>query len=343
MARLSVTERDALQGVERACRADWESRALRAQIATRLSRLVAHDAYCFAAADPHTLLLADEVSHNIPAGGESIAAYNEYLVDDVDKFADLARSGRTVGVLGLSTGGEPSRSHRFRTVLPMMEAKDEMRIVFLAGQRCWGAISLFRCHDRTGFTPHEVALAQAAARPIAAALRRAACRPPTSPDEFAEPAGPGVLLFDHRDALTIANEAAQRWLEELSPHRIALHEVCAATRAGRGSTYLRFRSRTGRWLSLYGSTVNDGGVSVVIQPTPTSDTVRMLALAHALTSREQQVLQCVIAGTPTSTIAVELEITANTVQSHLKSLFAKFGVSSRGQLVPQVIGEIYRL
>nr|WP_221383026.1 helix-turn-helix transcriptional regulator [Actinoplanes polyasparticus] len=336
-------ERDALNGVERACQAGLGSRALRTEIAARLSRVIAYDAYCFATTDPHTLLLTDEVSHNIPVGGESVAAHNEYLVDDVDKFADLARSRRTVGVLGLSTGGEPGRSHRFRTVLPMLEAKDEMRIVFVTGQRCWGAISLFRGHDRTGFTPREAALARVAAPPIAAALRRAACRPRTLPDDLADPTGPGVLFFDHNDTLTITNEAAERWLEELSPHRIALHEVCAATRAGLGSSCLRFRSRAGRWLSLHGSTVSDGGVAVVVQPTPTSDIVRMLTLAHALTPREQQVLQCVIAGTPTSAIAAELRITASTVEAHLKSLFAKFGVAGRRQLVPQLIGEVYRL
>jgi DNA-binding CsgD family transcriptional regulator len=67
----------------------------------------------------------------------------------------------------------------------------------------------------------------------------------------------------------------------------------------------------------------------------------MLTLAYALIPREQQVLQCVIAGTPTPAIAVELQISTHTVQSHLKSLFGKFGVSSRGQLVSQVVGEIY--
>jgi hypothetical protein len=84
------------------------------------------------------------VSKGISPGGGSVATNNEYLVDDVDKFAELARSERPVGILGHSTGGEPERSHRFRTLLPMIDAKDEMRIVFLADRQCWGALSLFR-------------------------------------------------------------------------------------------------------------------------------------------------------------------------------------------------------
>jgi DNA-binding CsgD family transcriptional regulator len=342
MTRMSVPERDALHSVERACGLDLESRRLRTEIVGRLARLVGYDAYCFATVDPWTLLLGDEVSAGIPPGGASVATHNEYLVEDVDKFADLVRSRRSVGILGHSTGGEPDRSHRFRTVLPLIEAHDEMRVVFVADRRCWGALSLFRGHARHGFTSREARLVRAVARPIATALRGAARRPGTSPAALADLPGPGVLLLDQRDEMTGCNETAQQWMDELSPHRVALHEVAAATRAGRAAkSYLRFRSRTGRWLSLWGSTVNDGGVSIVIQPTPTSDVARILTLAYALSPREQQVMQGVIAGAQTSVIATDLQVSAHTVQSHLKSLFAKAGVASRGQLVAKVAGEIY--
>jgi hypothetical protein len=48
----------------------------------------------------------------------------------------VARSQRPVGILGRKTGGEPERNHRFRTLLPMIEAKNEMRIVFRADRQC---------------------------------------------------------------------------------------------------------------------------------------------------------------------------------------------------------------
>ncbi|MBB5917631.1 DNA-binding CsgD family transcriptional regulator [Nocardia transvalensis] len=343
---MSVTERDALHSVERACGLDLESRTLRTEIVSRLGRVIPHDAYCFATTDPWTLLLTDEVSGGIPPGGGSVATHNEYLVDDVDKFADLARSQRSVGMLNHSTGGEPERSHRFRTVLPIIDAQDEMRIVFLADRQCWGALSLFRGHNRPCFTPHDANLAEAISRSVAVALRRAAGRPGTSLG--ATPGNPGVLMLDHRGGITASNEAAKQWLDELSPHQMALHEVASASRAGHGAkSYLRVRSRTGQWLSLWGSAMDGGAdddsVSVVIQPAPTSDIARLLALVYALSPREQQMLQCVIAGASTPAIAAELQVSAHTVQSHLKSLFAKVGVSSRGQLVSQVVGEIYGL
>ncbi|MFF3242890.1 helix-turn-helix transcriptional regulator [Streptomyces sp. NPDC002870] len=48
-----------------------------------------------------------------------------------------------------------------------------------------------------------------------------------------------------------------------------------------------------------------------------------------------------IAGTPSSAIATQLHISVNTVQDHLKSIFSKVGVRSRGQLVARLLGEHY--
>lgn len=345
MVRLSVAERDALSSVEQVCGQDLESRVLRTQIVHRLGRVIPYDAYCFATIDPWTLLLADDVSEGLPPDGGAVATHNEYLVADVDKFADLARSQQPVGILGRSTGGEPDRSHRFRTVLQLIEAKDEMRVVFLADRQCWGALSLFRGHTSPVFTPRDAQLARAVSRTVAVALRRAAARPRVP--EGPHPAGPGVLMLDDRDETIASNEAARRWLDQMSPQRMAVHEVAAASRAGRGTeSSLRVRSRTGQWLSLWGSALDGGApgrVSVVIQPAPTSDIARLLTLAYALSPREQQVLRSVVAGTPAPLIANELQVSVHTVQSHLKSLFAKAGVSGRGQLVAQVVGEIYGL
>jgi DNA-binding CsgD family transcriptional regulator len=61
-------------------------------------------------------------------------------------------------------------------------------------------------------------------------------------------------------------------------------------------------------------------------------------LAYALSPRERQVLRHVIDGSPSVRIAADLRISANTVQDHLKSVFAKFGVRGRGQLVSRALG-----
>src|SRR5262245_16640005 len=103
MARLSHAQLEAVAAVERVCAADLDSRALRGAVTDRLRRVMPVDAYCFGTLDPETLLVTDHVSEGVPASGGPVAAYNEYHVPDVDKFAELARSPGRVGILSRST------------------------------------------------------------------------------------------------------------------------------------------------------------------------------------------------------------------------------------------------
>jgi DNA-binding CsgD family transcriptional regulator len=59
----------------------------------------------------------------------------------------------------------------------------------------------------------------------------------------------------------------------------------------------------------------------------------LLLLAYGLTAREREICNEVIAGHSTADIASRLYISSNTVQDHLKSVFSKVGVRSRGELV----------
>lgn len=325
------------------CRQDLDSRTLRTRIVERLRRVLPWDAYCFGTMDPWTLLITDEVSEGITPEAAVPAVRNEYLVPDVDKFAVLARSRRTTAILSQSTGGRPGDSHRFRNVLPLIDARHEMRAVFVADGRCWGGLAMFRNGGRPDFTQDDADLIQSVSAPIAIALRRAACRPGADVGVITDPEGPGVLVLNAKGEVLAANEPARRALDELSPRHTAVHEVAAATQAGHGArAHARVRSHTGRWLSLWGSPLHgaeEGNVSVVIQTAPASEISQVLMLAYALTPREREVLQRVIVGTPSSGIATELHISPDTVQDHLKSIFAKVGVRSRGRLVSRVLGD----
>ena len=64
--------------------------------------------------------------------------------------------------------------------------------------------------------------------------------------------------------------------------------------------------------------------------------VSLLLVAYGLTARERDVCREVMAGHSTMDIAGRLFISANTVQDHLKSVFSKVGVRSRGELVARL-------
>jgi DNA-binding NarL/FixJ family response regulator len=76
----------------------------------------------------------------------------------------------------------------------------------------------------------------------------------------------------------------------------------------------------------------------VLAPARPADTVPLLLSAHGLTSREAEVARLVLRGTSTRGIVDALHISHYTVQDHLKAVFDKVGVRSRGELAVRLLG-----
>jgi len=103
------------------------------------------------------------------------------------------------------------------------------------------------------------------------------------------------------------------------------------------SVRLRLRDGQGRWVALHGERVTaEGGqahgISVAIGSARGTVILPLLAAAYGLTGREREVIRCVLTGQSTRQISTRLHITPYTVQDHLKAIFAKLGVTSRGEL-----------
>jgi DNA-binding CsgD family transcriptional regulator len=63
--------------------------------------------------------------------------------------------------------------------------------------------------------------------------------------------------------------------------------------------------------------------------------------AYGLTQREAEIAQLVLRGTSTNEIAEGLRISVLTVRQHLKAVFEKTGVGSRGELSARILYEQY--
>jgi DNA-binding NarL/FixJ family response regulator len=106
----------------------------------------------------------------------------------------------------------------------------------------------------------------------------------------------------------------------------------------------RVRTRSGAWLLLYGTRLTgdtDGRTAVIIHPATPQDVAPVIALSYGLTERECHVAMQCVQGRVTKEIAHALALSPYTVQVHLKSIFDKTGVRSRGELVGQIFLDHY--
>ena len=93
---------------------------------------------------------------------------------------------------------------------------------------------------------------------------------------------------------------------------------------------------------LHTSRGEPGPVAVVVEPAKSAQIAPIIVEAYRLTPREQQITQAVARGLSNPQIAASLHLSTHTVRDHLKAVFGKVGVGSRGELVATLFAEHYR-
>ena len=325
--------------------------------ATRiLARGVPFDGVCVLTMDPARLLPTGEVVENaLPKAATARMAEIEIRGDDVNAFAALARSGRRVASLSAATGGVLDRSLRHSELRRPNGFGDELRAVLADDSATWGALTLPRASDRPHFAPGDAALVASLSGHLAEGLRRAILLTALSAErhESEEPAGLALLAPDN--SIAMADAAGERWLAELRDGKTAeppppvVNAVASRARsiaAGHAGTdaiaRARVRTASGHWLLVRGSALGDGPdahTAVILEPAHPHQLAPLIADAYELTDRERAVAQQIAQGLATNAIADLLHISPWTVQDHLKSIFEKVGVNSRGELTARLFFE----
>ncbi|HEX8858485.1 MAG TPA: helix-turn-helix transcriptional regulator [Actinomycetes bacterium] len=78
-----------------------------------------------------------------------------------------------------------------------------------------------------------------------------------------------------------------------------------------------------------------------VRPFPVAEVAPIIVQAYDLTDREWQITSLIARGAGTADIAEELFLSAHTVRDHVKAIFAKVGVNSRGELVARLFADHY--
>jgi DNA-binding CsgD family transcriptional regulator len=301
-----------------------------------VGRVVGTDLTCWATLDPETLAISTMVSGDarIPQEYEPLLAASEYSGTEPHTFAELARRSAVVAKFSDLPSREIARSSRFNDVWRPLGLDRELRVTFRVDGACWGAAGLVRRVN--DYSDREVEVLAAVAPAIAAATRVAVRN-----DPYGSPGGngPAIVLAGPGGEVRAVTPAARSWqdrLDEIAPGRF-LTMMRGARAAASGTFRMRLRDARGGWAILHASTlVDDDRTVVTIEPATGQHLIGMLIAAYGLTTRERDICHEVISGHSTSDIAGRLHITTHTVQDHLKSVFAKVGVRSRGELVARI-------
>jgi DNA-binding CsgD family transcriptional regulator len=334
---------------------DWVSFA--SEVSDAIARVVSFDRSCWHTVDPGTVLFTGSVTRDIACSGSWLAEY-EYVIEDVNKWWFLARSGRNAGATSLATHGDLSRSASHRSHASY-GIGDELRASFVVDGTYWAAAGFLRDRDRPWFSEDDVRFLASLSGVIAAGFRRALLHAVATPETISAAEGPGVVVFDEHGAPESISPAAERWISEFveEPRPAApaeskmIQAVAARARAlGTGDDPLQFATRSrvqtqsGSWLLLYGTPLagsTSKRTAVIIQPASPNEVAPLVALAYGLTERECQITRLCMQGRSTKEMAAALNVSPYTIQDHLKSIFDKTGVRARNELVGQIFLEHY--
>jgi DNA-binding CsgD family transcriptional regulator len=355
-----VAER-ARRTVARLCRRGMDAPSLLSAVAEAVRPVVGYDGAFWATTDPATVLVTGAYVEDLPRETAPFFYENEYLHDDVNKFSRLARGVRPVGTMSEATAGELARSRLHREVGRVSGLLgDNLKAAFVAGGFCWGVCGMARADPGLLFTQADVSFVASICGQVGEGLRAAILL-----DALAAPPGadrdapPGLVILEGQRVRS-ASPSAAALLDELggfggaSGDRLpsAVSAVAAATdRTGEDqmpaeSARAVLRTRAGRWLELHGVRLESASgrseVAVILEPARRPQLAALVMRAYGLSPREREVAQLVVAGASTAEASAALHISPYTLQDHLKSIFEKVGVRSRGELTARIFDRHYK-
>ncbi len=334
----------AVREIELLCADDLDHFTLQTEVAAAIRRAVDYDMAVQSTIDPASLL----DTSCLPLGMERDAEREqrhfdlEYRRETPLSYREIARRPARAAALRLEIE-DPRSVPRFVEIISPYGGHDELRAAFVADEQCWGSISLYRLVGRPDFSQEDVRFFTGVSEVIGRGLRGAFLRAATRhASGVADP--PGHMIMSRSGSLLSTTEAAERWQATLEQDDIVPAAITALVSALESQPAVRMTVvGTAGPLVIHGSTAKgiDDAVAVIIEKPRAIDLTPAIVKAHGLTDRERQVTEGVLRGLVTKQIARQLGITEYTVQDHLKAIFAKVGVATRGELTYELFMRHY--
>ncbi|TDB88743.1 helix-turn-helix transcriptional regulator [Actinomadura sp. KC216] len=311
-----------------------------------IRRRVAHDALRVVVTNPAAGLMLGSLSscwHRYEPEFVSALVLDRFAGGDPCRPEDLARRPLPVGVV--DRRGDLPRQRRTRQLLQTHGAGSELRLLLRDRRGTWGFVGLARAEGGTPFGTRDVERAAQLGPGLVSILRGFATGQPLASRAPASPAGVITIGRDH--TIRAISPEARTWLAHLrrpwwntAPDEIPARFVAELSL----DTRERVRDGRPREQQLYASYL-DPGRRIAVRGQPLGDDVAIVIQAavgdlllpsfchwHQITRREREMIEHVRTGEPPKRIARVMNISAHTVNEHLKSIYRKTGADGRDEL-----------
>ena len=324
-----------------------------------IGRAVPHVGACYATMDPATQLLTSTFKFGDLRGrDERDDEWGEIEYGSIEPtaFQVLARQPVPAAGSHASTSGDVVASRRMREyMLPYFDYADELRTVARTESHTWGGVALFRGADDRPFDVNEIGFMASLSAMLAAGLRTGILVELGPSGSIADHGGPAVIIVDADNQVNQISVGAELRLEQMvsgTTQTGALSTIWALASRARAHAdgrvalppRIRVRAADGTWLVLHGAPMTGrsgatGDVVITIEEARPVEVAPLVMAAIDLTPRERDVTRLVLQGLDTKAIAAALNLSAYTVQDHLKAVFAKADVRSRRELLARLYGD----
>ena len=264
----------------------------------------------------------------------------EWFSDDPLKYDELANATSHAGAL--RRAGDITRVERFQQIMEPNGGHDEIRLACVADGTWWATVTGYRFTGAPDFSAEEVKETAGLSEVIARGFRQSFLHTAVKqPGDLDRP--PGAFSIDNRGNFVTTTAPAETWLDTVPPERLSTLTTALAVRVnGHGQADMTVTGHEGP-LSFHASPLkgSDEHISVIVEYPRPIHLTSLITEAYGLTTRERDVTELVLLGLVTKQIARRLAISEYTVQDHLKSIFAKTGTATRGELCAALYARFY--